>query len=64
MDTRFVTGVCRAHYAVILTWHGSWTVAERELLAAVDGLTAKRPHWRAEALAVAAGAGVCAGGGA
>ena len=50
MDTRFVTGVCRAHYAVILTWHGSWTVAERELLAAVDGLTAKRPHWRAEAL--------------
>jgi len=50
MDTRFVTGVCRAHYAVILTWYGSWTEAERELLAAVDGLAAKRPHWRAEAL--------------
>jgi tetratricopeptide (TPR) repeat protein len=28
LDTRFVTGVCRAHYAVILTWHGSWTEAE------------------------------------
>jgi ATP/maltotriose-dependent transcriptional regulator MalT len=50
MDTRFVTGVCRAHYAVILTWHGSWDEAERELVAAVDGLTAHRPYWRAEAL--------------
>ena len=50
MDTRFVTGVCRAHYAVILTWHGSWDEAERELTAALDGLTAKRPYWRSEAL--------------
>jgi ATP/maltotriose-dependent transcriptional regulator MalT len=50
MDTRFVTGVCRAHYAVILTWHGSWAEAEQELIAAAAGLTAIRPYWRAEAL--------------
>jgi ATP/maltotriose-dependent transcriptional regulator MalT len=50
MDTRFVTGVCRAHYAVILAWHGSWTEAEQELTAAIDGLTANRPFWRSEAL--------------
>jgi ATP/maltotriose-dependent transcriptional regulator MalT len=50
MDTRFVTGVCRAHYAVILVWHGSWAEAEQELNAAIDGLTANRPFWRSEAL--------------
>ena len=50
MDTRFVTGVCRAHYAVILAWHGSWAEAEQELIGATDELIASRPFWRSEAL--------------
>ena len=31
MEARFVTGVCRAHYAAILGWHGDWSGAEVEL---------------------------------
>lgn len=50
MDTRFVTGVCRAHYAAILVWHGSWSAAERELVGAMEDLTANRPFWLSEAL--------------
>jgi len=50
MDCRFVTGVCRAHYAAILAWHGNWDEAERELVDARDDLTANRPFWLAEAL--------------
>ncbi|WP_432885896.1 LuxR C-terminal-related transcriptional regulator [Kribbella sp. CA-245084] len=50
MEARFVTGVCRAHYAAILGWHGDWSAAERELTKAHEDLTAKRPYWRAEAV--------------
>jgi ATP/maltotriose-dependent transcriptional regulator MalT len=50
MGTRFVTGVCRAHYAAILAWHGRWVEAEQELAAATDDLTANRPFWLSEAL--------------
>ena len=25
MRIQFVNGVCRAHYAAVLTWHGSWS---------------------------------------
>ncbi|MGH9025762.1 MAG: LuxR C-terminal-related transcriptional regulator [Acidimicrobiia bacterium] len=50
MGTRFVTGVCRAHYAAILTWHGRWGEAEQELVGATDDLTADRPFWLAEAV--------------
>lgn len=50
MEARFVTGVCRAHYAAILGWHGKWSEAEVELTAAQQDLTAKRPYWRAEAV--------------
>ncbi|MEV5961598.1 LuxR C-terminal-related transcriptional regulator [Kribbella sp. NPDC051952] len=50
MEARFVTGVCRAHYAAILSWHGDWDAAELELTAACDDLTVKRPYWRAEAV--------------
>ena len=50
MQARFVTGACRAHYAAILTWHGSWRAAEQELVAALDDLGATRPAWRTEAL--------------
>ncbi|CRK55015.1 regulatory protein, LuxR [Alloactinosynnema sp. L-07] len=50
MDTRFVTGVCRAHYAAILVRRGEWGAAERELVGAQADLTANRPFWLAEAL--------------
>ena len=50
MDARFVTGVCRAHYAAIMTWRGHWREAEQELQAAVAGLPEKRPAWLPEAL--------------
>ncbi|WP_133805939.1 LuxR C-terminal-related transcriptional regulator [Kribbella caucasensis] len=50
MNIRFVTGVCRAHYAAILTWHGDFAEAERELTRARDDLTENRPYWRAEAV--------------
>lgn len=50
MKARFVIGVCRAHYAAILGWHGKVTEAELELIGAQAELTAKRPFWRAEAV--------------
>ena len=50
MDTRFLTGVCRAHRGSILTWRGEWAEAERELDAAVEQLTDRRPYWRSEAV--------------
>jgi LuxR family transcriptional regulator, maltose regulon positive regulatory protein len=50
MGTRFVTGVCRAHYAAILAWHGRWGEAEDELVVATNDLTANRPFWLSEAL--------------
>jgi ATP/maltotriose-dependent transcriptional regulator MalT len=50
MEARFVIGVCRAHYAAILGWHGKLTEAELELTGAQEDLTAKRPYWRAEAV--------------
>ncbi|MEI8410382.1 MULTISPECIES: LuxR C-terminal-related transcriptional regulator [unclassified Kribbella] len=50
MEARFVIGVCRAHYAAILGWHGKLAEAEQELTGAREDLTAKRPYWRAEAV--------------
>lgn len=50
MEARFVIGVCRAHYAAILGWHGKLAEAELELTGAQEDLTAKRPYWRAEAV--------------
>jgi LuxR family transcriptional regulator, maltose regulon positive regulatory protein len=50
LDAGFLRGVCRAHYGVVQVWRGDWEVAERELLAAVDGVATTRPAWRAEAL--------------
>ena len=46
----FVNGTCRASYGSVLVWHGRWAEAERELLAALESLTATRPFWRGEAL--------------
>lgn len=50
LDTRFLTGVCRAHRGAILTWRGEWVEAEGELSAAVEQLTDRRPYWRSEAV--------------
>ena len=50
MNARFLRGVCRTHYGAIQGWHGHWDDAERELLAALEELTAHRPVWRADAL--------------
>jgi LuxR family transcriptional regulator, maltose regulon positive regulatory protein len=45
----FLRGVCRAHHGSIQVWHGSWERAERELVDALDELSANRPSWRSEA---------------
>jgi SAM-dependent methyltransferase len=50
MGARFLTGVCRAHYAAILTWGGNWAEAERELARSVGDLSERRPYWRSEAV--------------
>lgn len=50
MEARFLTGVCRSHYATLLVWHGDWRAAERELVAALEDLSTKRPAWRSEGL--------------
>lgn len=50
MGIRFVNGACRAYYAGVLCWHGSWREAEQELLDAAADLTATRPFWLGEAL--------------
>ncbi len=46
----FLRGVCRAHHGAIHAWHGSWALAEQELGAALEDLSANRPTWRSEAL--------------
>jgi LuxR family maltose regulon positive regulatory protein len=50
MRIGFVNGVCRAHYASVLVWHGDWDGAEHELQRALADLTAVRPYWRSEAV--------------
>jgi ATP/maltotriose-dependent transcriptional regulator MalT len=45
-----VTGVCRTHYATVLTERGEWGDAEAELVTASE-LLAQRPMLQAEALA-------------
>ena len=43
-------GVCRVHYAGVLTWQGRWEDAERELSAAAASLAASRPPMASDAL--------------
>jgi LuxR family transcriptional regulator, maltose regulon positive regulatory protein len=50
MNAGFLRGVCRAHHGAIQAWHGRWRRAERELVEALDGLSAHRPSWRSEAV--------------
>jgi LuxR family transcriptional regulator, maltose regulon positive regulatory protein len=46
---QFVNGVCRAHYAAVLTWHGDWAEAEGVLVEARRSLAAIRPFCVPEA---------------
>jgi DNA-binding CsgD family transcriptional regulator len=50
MRIQFVNGVCRAHYAAVLTWHGDWAKAEQVLVEARRMLAAIRPFWVPEAI--------------
>ncbi|MGH2949358.1 MAG: LuxR C-terminal-related transcriptional regulator [Solirubrobacteraceae bacterium] len=50
MRVQFVNGVCRAHYAAVLTWHGSWDEADELLSKATSDLAAARPAWAPEGI--------------
>jgi LuxR family transcriptional regulator, maltose regulon positive regulatory protein len=43
-------GVCRTHYAGVLTWQGRWEAAESELRSAADSFAASRPPMVGDAL--------------
>jgi DNA-binding NarL/FixJ family response regulator len=43
-------GVCRTHYAGVLTWQGNWAEAERELRSAAGWFEASRPPMVGDAL--------------
>ena len=43
-------GVCRVHYAGVLTWQGRWEEAESELSAAAKALAASRPPMAGDAV--------------
>lgn len=43
--------ICRAHYASVLMWRGSWAEAEAELVEVSDELRATRPGYAADAVA-------------
>jgi LuxR family transcriptional regulator, maltose regulon positive regulatory protein len=44
----FWSGICRAHYAGVLTWRGHWSEAETELKRATQELQASRPPYVAD----------------
>jgi LuxR family transcriptional regulator, maltose regulon positive regulatory protein len=44
----FWFGICRAHYAGVLTWRGHWSEAETELKRATQELQASRPPYVAD----------------
>ena len=48
MRIQFLNGVCRVHYAAVLTWHGSWKEADEVLSKAIDDLAATRPPFAYE----------------
>jgi LuxR family maltose regulon positive regulatory protein len=48
---RFTMGICRAHYAGVLTWLGKWKDAEAELEGSVVALETSRPAYVMESIA-------------
>ena len=50
MRIQFLHGVCRVHYAGVLTWHGSWKEADDVLSKAIADLAATRPPFAHEGL--------------
>ncbi len=48
---QFLHGICRVHYAAVLTWHGSWNEADVVLSKAIGELAATRPPFAHEAMA-------------
>jgi ATP/maltotriose-dependent transcriptional regulator MalT len=50
MRIQFLHGVCRVHYAAVLTWHGSWKEAEVVLSKAIGDLAATRPPFAPEGM--------------
>lgn len=49
MDIEFVNRTCRAHYAGVLIWRGTWAEAELELTESAERLGESRPPMAAEA---------------
>jgi LuxR family transcriptional regulator, maltose regulon positive regulatory protein len=50
MRIQFLNGVCRVHYAAVLTWHGSWKQADEVLSKAIGDLAATRPPFAYEGM--------------
>ena len=50
MRIQFLNGVCRVHYAAVLTWHGSWKEADEVLSKAIVDLAATRPPFAHEGM--------------
>jgi DNA-binding CsgD family transcriptional regulator len=50
MDVIFFNRICRAHYAGVLMWRGTWAEAEQELIECSERLAAMRPPMAAEAI--------------
>lgn len=50
VDVIFFNRVCRAHYAGVLMWRGTWAEAEQELIECADRLAEMRPPMAAEAI--------------
>ena len=50
-DVQFLNRVCRAHYAGVLIWRGTWVEAERELGESADRLAEMRPPLAADPVA-------------
>lgn len=48
---RFTLGICRAHYAGVLTWLGKWMDAEAELKGSLTDLEISRPPYVMESIA-------------
>jgi ATP/maltotriose-dependent transcriptional regulator MalT len=49
-DVAFLNRICRAHYAGVLMWRGTWAQAEQELTEAAERLAELRPPMAAEAV--------------